>query len=184
MRQRCTTSPGPARAGALAVALAALTALAACGFQLRGSYDIPPAIVPIAIEAPGGSGVARALDDALGYGDMRVATSDESAASRIEILDERSERRVLAVGSRGKVDEYELRYNVRWRLVDARADAEGERELIAPAELTARRDYIQDSTAVLGKESERDALVDGMREDIAQRILARIQAWEPGQAPQ
>lgn len=181
MRQRCTTSPGPARAGALAVVLAAATALAACGFQLRGSYDIPPAIVPIAIDAPGSSGVARALADTLRYGDMRVIAGDEPAASRIEILGERSERRVLTVDARGKVDEYELRYVVRWRLVDARPDA-GERELIAPAELTARRDYRHDPTAVLGAQDQQGVLMENMRDDIAQRILFRIQAWEPGQA--
>lgn len=180
MRQRCTTS-SPALALALAVALAASAALAACGFQLRGSYDIPPAIVPVAIDAPGASGVARALDETLRYGDMRVIADDEPAASRIEILDERSERRVLAVDARGKVDEYELRYSVRWRLVDARG---GAGELIAPAELSARRDYRHDPGAVLGSQDQEGLLIDDMRDDIAQRILFRIQAWEPGQAAQ
>ena len=178
MRQ-CRTRPGPTRAGAIALLLLASASLVACGFQLRGSYDIPPAIVPVAIDAPTGSGVARALSDTLRYGGMRVVAGDRPAASRIEILDERSERRVLAVDSRGKVDEYELRYSVRWRLVDA---GDGGRELIAPAELVARRDYTHDPTAVLGKQDEASALVESMRDDIAQRILFRLQAWDPGQA--
>lgn len=179
MRQRSTRSP--ARAGALALALAAAAALTACGFQLRGSYDIPPGIVPIAIDASGGSGVARALAETLRYGDMRVLAGDEPAASRIEILDEQSERRVLAVNSRGKVDEYELRYVVRWRLVDVRAETD-ERELIAPVELSARRNYVHEPAAVLGAQDQESVLIDTMRDDIAQRILFRIQAWDPDQA--
>lgn len=182
MGQRRTTSPGPARAGALALLLAALAALPACGFHLRGSYELPPAIAPVAIDAPARSGVARALTDTLRHSGLHAGAADDAAASRVEILDERSERHVLTVDARGKVDEYELRYVVRWRLVDARAGG-GARELIAPAELRARRDYRHDPGAVLGEQDEEGALIDSMRDDIAQRILFRIQAWEPGQAP-
>lgn len=169
--------PAPAWPALRAAAvLCALALLAACGFQVRGGYSIPPAITPMAVEGADGNSVAAELRENLRRNEVELVNRSQ-AASRL-IVSERTERRVLSVGSSGKVDEYELIYAVQWRL----ADPNGEAPLIAPVEMQARRDYTQNPAAILGQEDQEGALLDDMRADLATRILFRLQAWGPNDA--
>ena len=174
-----TTRHPPPTHRLLPVAAVAALALAvtACGFQLRGSYRLPDALFPLQIDAPGGSAVARELRATLERQDVELTADPAAAAARLVILDESSERRILAIGSSADVEEYELRTTVRWELV--RAAAEGETTALGPEELTACRDYGFDPEAVLSKQNEEDALYEDMSEDLAQRLLFRLQAWSP-----
>jgi outer membrane lipopolysaccharide assembly protein LptE/RlpB len=48
-------------------------------------------------------------------------------------------------------------------------------------QLEARRDYTFDAASVLSKQEEEQALYERMSDDLAQRILFRLQSWSPGQ---
>ncbi len=157
-----------------AVIVAALVALiSACGWQIRGAYDIPASIQPMSVEGADNNSVAAEVRDNLELNDIELVSRPQ-AAGRL-IIGERTERRVLTVGSSGKVDEYELIYTVEWRL-DGR---DSEQPLIGPIEMQARRDYTQNPGEVLGQEDQESALLDAMRSDLATRILFRLQAWSP-----
>ncbi|MDX1610604.1 MAG: LPS assembly lipoprotein LptE [Halofilum sp. (in: g-proteobacteria)] len=155
--------------------------LAGCGFQLRGQFSIPVALQPVHIEAVGGSDVARELRDLLRNSKVRIADQRADAASEIQILEERRERRVLTISAASaEVDEFELRYTTTWLLRDT---GEQRRPLTRLETIEGLRDYTFDRTAVLATQSEEAALVEDLQQDAALRILYRLQAWQPDQAP-
>ncbi|VAW74519.1 LPS-assembly lipoprotein LptE [hydrothermal vent metagenome] len=167
----------PSTAITLAVLLAAL--LSACGFQLRGSIALPPALNVTLLEVKDPwQGIAAALREELESSGARVTARASDATAVLTLTDERSKRRVLSVGSRGKASEYELFEGVTFSL----RDSEGQ-ELLKPQKLSLTRDLVFDQTRLLGKESEREELQEQMHRSLARQIITRIrtrlQAHEP-----
>ena len=158
--------------------LATTAIVTSCGWQLRGSYDFPPALVPIAV---GDGDLADELSDTLRPGGVLARDAEAPAASRIEVLEESFNRRVLAVDQNGRAEEYELLYDVTWQLVAAGTGDNAQRILIAPQTARASRTYDYDSGAILSANQQEEALREDMRDDVAQRILFRLQAWSPGE---
>lgn len=155
--------------------------VAGCGFQLRGQFSIPAELQPIHIKARGNSRVAVELREILRRNEVSLA-GEAAAASELEILDERRQRRVLTISATSAdVDEYELRHTTTWVLRDT---GEQRRPLTGVETIETLRDYTFDRTAVLAKQSEEASLVRDMEQDAAIRILYRLQAWEPSQAPE
>ncbi len=147
--------------------------LGACGWQIRGAYDIPQSIQPMSVQGANDNSVAADVREYLRVNGIELVSRPQ-AAGRV-VISERTERRVLTVGSSGKVDEYELIYTVDWRL----EGRDSEQPLIGPTEMQARRDYTQNPSEILGQEDQEGALLDAMRSDLATRILFRLQAWSP-----
>lgn len=159
----------------LAAILILVTTVTACGWKLRGSYNLPPEITPIAVE---GGPVGAELRDSLRTTGALAESTGEPAASNIEILQERRNRRVLSVDLNGKVDEYEIRYEVRWQLTAKGTDEKSSRILVAPTTYSANRSYDYSASTVLSTNEQEELLVENMVKDIAQRILFRLQGVE------
>lgn len=171
---RLGTRHAPIRlAGILILALA----LTACGWKLRGSYNLPPEITPVAVD---GDGVANELRNTLRINKALAASSGEPAASRLEVLQESNNRRVISVNESGKVDEYEVRYEVRWQLTAKGSGGNSRRILIAPTTFRANRSYDYAASTVLSTNEQEQRLLETMREDLAQRILFRLQGLQIG----
>lgn len=162
--------------------VAVVLALTACGFQLRGQFSLPDELSPVHIQADRGSDVAGELRKILRRNNVEVVSERTAAASEIEIVDERRERRVLSVSATSAdVDEFELRYTTRWLL----RDTDDKRTALTNLQtLETLRDYTYDKSAVLAKQSEEADLVKEMQEDTALQILYRLQAWKPAQVPE
>lgn len=156
----------------LATILLLATTITACGWQLRGSYNLSPEITPIAVE---GGGVADELRNSLRNSNALAESTADSAAADLEILEESDSRRVISVDENGKVDEYEVRYEVRWQLTAKGSDDKSRRILIAPNTFRANRSYDYSANTVLSTNEQEERLIENMREDIAQRILFRLQ---------
>lgn len=170
------------RTGLAGIALIAGAMLSACGFELRGAFELPANLVPVHIDANRSSDVARQLRQLLRRNNVAIAENRNGAASVIEIVGEERERRVLTVSAATvDVDEYELRYTTRWLL---RATGEDRRALTNLETVETIRDYTYDRGAVLAKQSEEAELLERMQEDSALRILYRIQAWNPELVPE
>ncbi len=164
-----TTRRHPIR---LAAILLLATTITACGWKLRGSYNLPPEITPIAVE---GGGVADELRNSLRSSNALAESAVEPAATDLEILQEGDTRRVISVDANGKVDEYELRYEVRWQLTAKGSDDKSRRILVAPTTFRANRSYDYNASTVLSTNEQEQRLIENMRTDIAQRILFRLQ---------
>ena len=170
-------APAPKRVPmrALLVALALTLGLGGCGWQLRGSYSLPPEIVPVSVTGGGIAGELRRNLRRIG------ADAGGQPASRLEILEENDRRRVFSVGTDGKVDVFEVIYTVRWQLTAPASDGNATRVLIAPRAMRATRRFEFDSAATLSKDEEEEARVETMRRDMVQRILNQLQAWRPAE---
>ena len=151
----------------LAILLAVATA--GCGFQLRGDYDLPPAMERVVLTGP-----ERLRDEVLvglRASDVEVVDNRAEATAVIALGREHFSRRVLTVSpDTGKASEYEVGYTVTFQVTapDGRA--------LAPSQAVRLvRDYVFDPDAVIGKSRELGVLYDEMRRDAAQQILLRLQ---------
>ncbi len=172
-----TKRPLPVAAIAFAILLSVL--VSACGFQLRGSVELPPMLrVTLLQSGNPWTGIAAALRIELESAGSRITTDAGEATAILTLVSERSLQRVLSVGRSGKASEYELYEEVTFAL----RDSEG-RELLKPQTLSQTRDMVFDENQLLGKVSETDKLREQMRRSLARQIITRIrtglQAHEP-----
>ncbi len=152
--------------------LVLLALVSGCGFQLRGEVELPAVLQDTYIESQDPfTGIARPLRAQLERSQVNVLETREQASAVLKIVSERSENRVLSVGSRGKATEYELYDSVVFSL----ADASG-KQLIAPQTLSITRDLVFDQNELLGKLTEADSIHRQMLESLARQVLMRIQA--------
>ncbi len=158
------------RAGAM---LLLAVALAACGFQLRGTggqYRMPfnSIYLGFADTSPLGIELRRNLRG----GDAVVVTTDAGKAdARLDVLSETRGKTILSLNSQGRVREYLLTYTLVFRVRDAK-DA----ELLGPTEITLKRSIAFNESQVLAKESEEALLYRDMQTDLVQQILRRLAA--------
>lgn len=148
-----------------------LALLSACGFHLRGEVELPPLLQDTYIDSDDPfTGIARPLRTQLERSGASVLESREKASAVLRIISERSENRVLSVGSSGKATEYELFNEVVFSLSDAAGKV-----MIGPQTVRMTRDLTFDETELLGKLSEADGIHRQMLDSIARQILTRIQ---------
>lgn len=158
----------PVSAIALVILVSAL--LTGCGFQLRGSVELPPVLRSTLLQAKDPwEGVAAALRIELESSGARITTQADESTAILRLDNERSQRGVLSVGRDGKASEYELFEEVTFSLQDNKG-----RVLIEPQSLRLTRDLVFDENQLLGKVSEIDELRNQMRRSLARQIITRI----------
>jgi len=144
--------------------------LAACGFQLRGTAQLP--FDSVYVQAPSGSAFALQLKRAVESGtSTRVTDSPGDADVVLQILNELREKQILSLSGGGRVSEFLLRYRVSFRLTDRL-----NREHIPASEIVLRRDFTYNDDQALAKESEEASLYRNMQSDAVQQLLRRLQA--------
>jgi len=168
-------APRPGRAGAAwlraAGAALLLAALAACGFQLRGTTPLPfeTLYVGISDNSRFGADLRRAIK-AVSPG-TRIVEEPEGAQARLQQLEQRRERREVSLNAQGRVEEYELSIHFRFRLIDSVGH-----ELIPDTLLVASRDMQYDAQVVQAKEGEMATLYRDMQRSLVDRIVRRLTA--------
>ena len=159
-----------------AAAVAVAAALPGCGFQLRGSngsYTMP--FRSIYIGFPDNSALGTELKRNLrAGGEVSIATSAAAAEAQLVVLTENRGKQILSLNSLGRVREYLLTYTLSFTVRDPKGV-----ELMAPAEISLRRNMAFDETQVLAKESEEALLYRDMQADLVQQIMRRLAAMKP-----
>lgn len=146
-------------------------ALAGCGFQLADAGRLPVAMQATYLDSSEPrSEFYASLSEALRQRGLVLVDSVAEARARLIISDDSTGQRILSVTARNIPREYEVFYTVTFAL-----EAEGE-ALISPEALVARRPYTYDETEVLGKEREESILRRALAEDLARRVIRRIEA--------
>lgn len=149
--------------------LIVLMSLAGCGFQLRGDYALPSSISPVYIEGAR-QDLQADLSELLQSAEIAVTGDRPEASSLLRIRRYRSDRRVLALDSNGKVAEYGLIEELRFDMVDAAG-----KQMIAEQAVRVLQSYINTEEQVLGKQQEEGTLRDSMRRDLAAQTMRRLQ---------
>lgn len=157
----------------------ALPLLAGCGFHLRGSVELPPEWRTLHL---GGANPNGELTSALraGFESNGVALTGPGAANyRLELGEERFERRNLTIGGNARAAEFELVMTTSLRVSDSAG-----RELLPRTELSTRKVMTHDPENVAGKAEESRLLRREMREELILQLLrlVRFLAGAPGGA--
>lgn len=152
---------------ALILVLVVSTLVSGCGFHLRGSIPLPEQLKLIAV-----SSEDRELRDemvsALEAAEAEVVDDPEAARAVLDLYQVDFERTVRTIDTRGKVTGYNLRYNVRYRVVNE------EGEELRESRVAIRRDYNFDPNEVLQAEEEEEALREDMLDQLSQRIMRQL----------
>lgn len=148
--------------------LAAAGALPGCGFQLRGTYDMP--FRRLQSGFPPASQMGAEFKRALrAVGNVEVVDTAEGVDARLEVLGELREKEILAYSSTGRPREYQIRLRFRFRLLDGKG-----LEWIPLSELLLRRDITTTDAQLTAKAQEEILLFREMQTDAVQQLLRRL----------
>ncbi len=151
---------------------------AGCGFQLQGTGVLPDVVATTFVDAPRQyTEFHTRLTDALAARGVELTESRDGADAVLRIIEDTSGQRVLSVSARNTPQEYEVFYAVGFSL------EAGGTALIDNEFLVATRSYSYDPTQVLGMSAEEQALREALADDLARRVLRRIEGVRPPTAP-
>lgn len=149
--------------------LALILLLGACGFQLRGTAQLP--FKSLYVEG-GGSLLGVDLQRALRYGsNVQIVATPAEAQAVLQVQGESREKRILSIGANGRVSEYVLFYRLSFRLHDGKG-----KELLPAQPLELKRDISFNDAQVLAKDQEEAMLYRDMQADAVQQVIRRLNA--------
>jgi LPS-assembly lipoprotein len=147
--------------------------LAACGFHLRGSTNIP--FKTFYVGATDASQMGLILKRSIrGNGPTRLVSDPNEAEARLEILGETELANILTINRLGQATEYNLFYHIRFRVSDGKGH-----EYIPLTELGLKRLILANANATLAENNQILQLYTDMQADAAQQILRRVEAINP-----
>ncbi len=155
--------------GVLSTALA--FALSGCGFHLRGVMALPFDTLQIATASPISIDLKRNIASGTR---TKLVDSQQGAQAVLSIASEVRDKVILSFNTAGRVQEYQLRYKVAFRVVDPKG-----RDYLPLSEIQLTRDITSNDSQVLAKESEEALMYRDMQNDMVQQILRRLAASKP-----
>lgn len=151
-----------------ALIILALSALAGCGFQLRGQASLP--FRTLYVTAPTGHSIGPETRRVIGANsNTLVVENARDAQARLDILSAANEKSILSLSGGGRVREFQLRYRVSFRLTSTAGE-----EMIGTNEIVLNRILPFEDAQVLAKEAEENLLVREMQNDAIQQMLRRM----------
>jgi len=144
--------------------------LSACGYHLRGAFELPAGMKNIFLEG-GSAPLQSQFKNAMDSSSIPIAASAEAAGIVIRIFDENSQRRVLSLAVTGVANEFELNYRMEYEIVDAKDNV-----LMARQLLEIKREYYNDQLAIIAKESEETIIKNEMYLQAVRTIVNRAKS--------
>jgi LPS-assembly lipoprotein len=177
MRNGVTPFNGYGFSGLSVLILLISLVLAGCGFQMRGTADL--AFKNLYMTGAKTT-IDKPLKKALAVNGVTIVTEKENAELMLEMVGEKTEKRILSLSGTGLVREFDLYYRVYFRLKDPDSELWGKEQMIEQ-----RRDYSYSDAELLAKQGEEQRLYDDMRAEAARELLRRLIVQKPGhlQAP-
>ncbi len=153
----------------LAAAIVVLAGLSACGFRLQGHTPLPEALKSAYVQSRDQqTDFVQSLRKALLISGATLADSKDRASSVVNILRDDVVRRTLSVSASNQPNEYEVTYFVRFSVTS------GDKELLAPQEISASRSYSFSESQLLAKSHEEDILRQAMAHDLAGIVMRQL----------
>lgn len=141
--------------------------LSSCGFQLRGTANLPfdTLYIPNAT-----GGIALDLKRYIQAGShTRVVDDPKAAQALMELSGETRLRNILSLSGAGRVRELQLIYRVNLRVHDGKGA-----EFLPLSTISITRDLSYNDTDVLSKEAEEANINREVQADLVQQILRRL----------
>ena len=149
-----------------------LLGVAACGFRLRGTADVPfqSLYVPAAT-----SGIALDLKRNIQAGtNARVVDDPKEADAVLQFTEETRHKEILSLTGTGRVREFQLRYRIGFRVHDGKGG-----EYVPQSTIQLTRDVTFNDAEILAKEQEEQLLFRDMQTDMVSQIMRRLAAAKP-----
>ncbi len=147
-----------------------ISSISACGWRLRGTSTMELSLPPVVLQFQSATGaLQRDLRNALDSSGVDLVAESPDAI-KLLVKNDKQSRRVLSVGSAGKVNEYDLKYELAFAIYNQNG------ELLVEDVITQQRDYEFDETQVLAKGEEERQLYDFMRRTAVQTLMRRLQS--------
>ena len=155
---------------AAALALVLAFTLGGCGFQLRGSANLPYETLHVA--AANTSAVANEVRRSIAAGsNTKIVADPKAAQATLHLLGEAREKIILSLSGGGRVREFQLRFRMTYRLMD-----KDNKELRPTTQIVLHRDLSYNDADTLSKESEEALLYRDMQTDAVNQLLRQLQA--------
>ncbi|PXX43916.1 LPS assembly lipoprotein LptE [Undibacterium pigrum] len=149
-------------------AIMSIMLLSACGFALRGPVALP--FKSIYIGLPEASSLGGELRRHIrANGQTQIMSDAKDAQVMLEVLAETRDKQILSLNSQGRVREYNLIYNFRFRVRNNVG-----KEFLEPVDIQLKRNISFNETQVLAKEAEEVLLYRDMQSDLVQQIMRRL----------
>jgi LPS-assembly lipoprotein len=158
------------------LAAALCLALAGCGFQLRGTADVPFETLYL---PNSNTGIALDLKRNIQSGTRAKVVDDPKTAQAIlQFTEETRNKEILSLTGTGRVREFQLRYRVGFRVHDGKGG-----EYVPQSTIQLTRDVTFNDSEILAKESEEQLLFRDMQTDMVQQIMRRLAAAQKPKPP-
>ena len=157
--------------------LALTLALTGCGFQLRGTAELPFETVFVS----GTGGIVLDIKRNIEASSRTVVVDDPKTAQAVlEFTQEARQKDILSLSAAGRVREFRLLYRVGFRVHDGKGG-----EYVPVSTLQLARDITYSDADVLAKETEEQLLYRDMQSDMVRQIIRRLaEAKKPKPAAQ
>ncbi|MCW8885239.1 MAG: LPS assembly lipoprotein LptE [Motiliproteus sp.] len=142
--------------------------VSACGFQLRGSVEVPESLKRIYFTAASETNVTKATRRLLKSNGVTLVGNSGAAPYHLEVLSETSKRRAATLTSSAKTREYELRSAVRFQIRQG-----SDKLVLPPTELIVERFYTFDEDNITAGDAEEAQLRREMQDNLARQLVRR-----------
>jgi LPS-assembly lipoprotein len=153
----------------LAVIAAALL-LTACGYHLRGAYQLPKELRALHLQGES-SELHEQFSRSVQLSAGQLVSSPRQAGMIVRFFNEKMQRRVLSLSARGRANEFELEYRLEYELANA-----GNAVLLPRQPLEVRREYFNDQQDIIAKDNEEKVIRNEMYQQAVRTILNRARA--------
>lgn len=154
-----------------ALILAFALLLSACGFQLRGSYNLPWETLAIAGVPENNELYFQIKRGIEASSQSKVVADTKQAEATLVILQNQQHKAILSLSAKGLVREFQLTRVLMYRLTDAAG-----KELVPPAQIVLQRELTFDDERIFAKEAEEAMIWREMQQDLVQQLLRRLAA--------
>ncbi|MDO9244515.1 MAG: LPS assembly lipoprotein LptE [Rhodocyclaceae bacterium] len=144
--------------------------LAACGFQLRGSYSLPWETLYLGMPENSEmyAQIRRSVEAAT---QTRIITDPKAAQASLVILRNDQAKNILSLSATGLVREFQLTRSFVYRIQDANG-----KELAPASQIILQREMNFDDRRIFASEAEEAILWRDMQSDLVQQLLRRLSA--------
>tara|TARA_B100000941_G_scaffold90768_1_gene62872 strand:+ start:168 stop:656 length:489 start_codon:yes stop_codon:yes gene_type:complete len=141
--------------------------LSGCGYQLRGNIDLPSDLKQVSVVSQKYSDLVRNISQRFSNSDIKVVNKSDRNLYRVKIVSEVFNRRQLSINISGRVNEYELIYNVTYQI-------SGPDEKSKEETLSLYRDYSFDENNIMGNADREAQIKKEMTSNAASLIFTKL----------
>lgn len=152
------------------ILLTLLLFISACGYQLRGSIELPEGLKNIHLQGAS-SQLRKSIQKTLRSSGGELVDEMGQAGLVVQVVKEEMDRRVLSLSSTGRASEYEVIYSLEYNLLDGEGNTLSETQKVEMS-----KDYFNNQEELLGKDNEEQVIREELYRKSVQAVVNRARA--------